>query len=473
MLDMRYQGIDLKTYKREKKTLNKMVDDKYRQSFHIMPDVGWLNDPNGLHEINGVKHIYFQYAPFDVNGKYYKMWGHVSTKDYINYDWHEPFILNDYVRDLHGAYSGSAYLNNGKVEFYYTGNVKKMDKDYDYINKGREQNVIKIVSNDSFDTTHKQLIMDNNDYPSDMSCHVRDPKIFNVNDKRYMILGARDVNSKGMALLYVDNGNDDWQLVNRITTDEIFGYMWECPDFVTVDGHQIIICCPQGIQTQGYHYQNVHSCGYFDINYDFNNHNYDIKDFHELDYGFDFYAPQTFINEEGDNILIGWLGIPEADYHNLENTLEWQHCLTIPRKLEYKNDKLYQVPVKELENLRKENVDYHNYNQASYELLINNINGNGVINFTNEVKLIIENNLITLDLGTKGDGRDKRYLEVENLDSLRIYVDNSSLEIFVNGGEYVMTSRFFDLEYNLNINLDSEVVLYPLNSITINNKEVL
>ena len=42
--------------------------------------------------------------------------------------------------------------------------------------------------------------MTTDDYPADMSNHVRDPKIFKKNEKYYMVLGARDVEGVGMIL---------------------------------------------------------------------------------------------------------------------------------------------------------------------------------------------------------------------------------------------------------------------------------
>ena len=41
---------------------------EWGELFHLMPPVGWLNDPNGLCQYQGRYRAYFQYAPFDVNG---------------------------------------------------------------------------------------------------------------------------------------------------------------------------------------------------------------------------------------------------------------------------------------------------------------------------------------------------------------------------------------------------------------------
>lgn len=70
--------------------------------------------------------------------------------------------------------------------------------------------------------------MTTDDYPVDMSNHVRDPKIFKKNEKYYMVLGARDVEGVGMILLYESTDLKNWTYKNRITTPQKFGYMWEC-----------------------------------------------------------------------------------------------------------------------------------------------------------------------------------------------------------------------------------------------------
>lgn len=49
--------------------------DSYRLLLHLMPPQGWLNDPNGLCQMNGIFHVFFQYSPEDANGGQ-KFWGH-------------------------------------------------------------------------------------------------------------------------------------------------------------------------------------------------------------------------------------------------------------------------------------------------------------------------------------------------------------------------------------------------------------
>ena len=43
-------------------------DRKFREKLHLMPPVGWLNDPNGLCQFQGIYHAFFQYSPFNAEG---------------------------------------------------------------------------------------------------------------------------------------------------------------------------------------------------------------------------------------------------------------------------------------------------------------------------------------------------------------------------------------------------------------------
>lgn len=91
------------------------------------------------------------------------------------------------------------------------------------------------------------------------------------------------------------------------------------PGSFELDGQLCLICCPQGVEKKGYDYWNVHQCVCIPLDYDFTPGTWVIKttdNFQMVDRGFDFYAPQTFEDQQGRRILIGWMGIPDADYTN-------------------------------------------------------------------------------------------------------------------------------------------------------------
>ena len=113
--------------------------DPHRQRFHLQPPVGWLNDPNGLCVYSGQYHAFFQYGPFNVNGGV-KHWGHAVSTDLLHWEQLPVMLYPDEPFDCHGAYSGSALVEDGTMYLYYTGNVKHPGN-FDYIKEGRGHNV--------------------------------------------------------------------------------------------------------------------------------------------------------------------------------------------------------------------------------------------------------------------------------------------------------------------------------------------
>ncbi|WP_034864656.1 glycoside hydrolase family 32 protein [Thomasclavelia saccharogumia] len=458
--------------------------DKNRLHYHLMPPTGWLNDPNGLCQKDGIYHIYFQYTPYDCNWGI-KLWGHYTSTDMIHFKEEEPFLYPDQKEDRDGVYSGSAYVEDGKIYYFYTGNVKLNDRDdYDYINDGREQNTLSFTSEDGMEISRKKLILDNDDYPHNMSKHVRDPKIFKKGKYYYMVLGARTKDSQGCVLLYRSQDLQNFQYYNCITTPQPFGYMWECPDLLEIDGQLFLICCPQGVRQNGYDYANVYQMGYFQLEYDFEQNQYNLGEFKELDRGFDIYAPQSFIDEKGRHILYAWMGIPDASYHN-DPTIQygWQHALTIPRTLIQKDGKIIQQPLAEMKQLRKEkyemDIDQWNetsYDDVCYEMDIEFKNQKDFqIQIRDDVFLNYKDHVLTLSLGTSGCGRDQRSVEIKEVRHLDIWSDTSALEIFVNGGQEVFTTRVYSetLSQHLYFHTSHQGKLsyYPLDSYQIEKNE--
>ncbi|MGI6500269.1 MAG: glycoside hydrolase family 32 protein [Anaerostipes sp.] len=453
----------------------KVASDPRRLKFHLMPKTGWLNDPNGLCQFHGVYHIYYQYTPFEPMGEL-KMWGHYTTKDFVTYEDEGPVLFPDSDGDAHGVYSGSAFVKDDTIYYYYTGNIKYFDRDdYDYINQGRGSNTILVTSKDGSNFTPKEILMTTDDYPQDMSNHVRDPKIYQHGDDYYMVLGARDCESKGVVLIYRSKDLRNWEYYNRITTSESFGYMWECPDLFELDGKLILNSCPQGVESQGIDYENVHQCTAMEMDYDFDKNTYEIKSIHLVDRGFDFYAPQTFEDEKGRRILIGWMGIPDADYVNPTVEDGWQHALTIPRQLHIRDGKLVQEPLEELKQLREDDGTVYDFGGEQGPVLTNDIY-EAFISFKKcesfsmtlryGVTLTYEDQVLTLNLGEFGCGRKTRKVQIKQLENLHIFGDTSSFEIFVNHGEEVFTTRVYSLEGRINIKgkCEGTMTVYPLKS---------
>lgn len=98
----------------------------------------------------------------------------------------------------------------------------------------------------------------------------------------------------------------------------------------------------------------MYGCGYFALQGDWRT-DCTLSEFHALDDGFDYYAPQSFAAADGRRIQFGWMGMPDADYTNATVEYGWQHCLTLPRVLTQDgNGCLLQAPAAELNALRGE-----------------------------------------------------------------------------------------------------------------------
>ena len=414
--------------------------DPFRQCFHLMPPVGWMNDPNGLCRCGEWYHVFYQYGPFDPTGGV-KMWGHYRSRDLLHWEQLPPMLYPDQPWDIHGVYSGSALVEDGTMYLYYTGNVK-FSGDYDYITAGRGHNTALAVSRDGVTVESNELLLENKDYPSDLTCHVRDPKVWAQDGKYYMVLGARTKEERGELLVYESEDKRRWQHCNTLTTQDKFGYMWECPDLFCLDGQWFLQCSPQGVKQQGNHFQNVYTCGYFPLDGDFRGE-YTLADFQEMDCGFDFYAPQTFVDGER-RILIGWMGMPDAPYTNPTAEQGWQHCLTVPCLLRRDGKRLLRTPVPEIDALRGKHVapeeasvfDMECRTQQQGRLVIR---GSAVIEW--------EEGLLRLKIDGGGAGRTVRCAEVGEVQTLRVLADVSSLEIFVNGGEQVLSTRYYPAPY--------------------------
>ncbi|NCU17524.1 glycoside hydrolase family 32 protein [Pallidibacillus pasinlerensis] len=456
----RYRRIEEAT-KEELNALKEKVNKSiWRQKFHIQPVTGLLNDPNGFSYFNGEYHLFYQWFPLGpVHGL--KYWYHTKSKDLVN--WQNVGIgikPNDYF-DSHGAYSGSAICHDGKLHLMYTGNTR----DENWV-RHPYQCLAVMNENGRIEKLQEPVIKE---VPKGYTDHYRDPKVWKENDTFYAVIGAQRENKTGCIVLYSSPDLKNWTFEGEVQTKlKEFGFMWECPDYFELDGKGVLIFSPQGLEPKGDEFQNIYQSGYLLGNtLDLKTKVFEHGKFVELDRGFDFYAPQTTIDHKGRRLLVGWMGLPEIEYPTDKDG--WAHCLTLPRELTVQNGKLIQCPVKELEALRQDSVNvkdilddekkmYEGFNGTTYELIceFTNMEADEVgIEFRscNDEKTVISYNRkeqkVTLDRTHSGEVPAKEYgttrtcsVEGDTL-KLHLFVDTSSVEIFINDGVEVFTSRIF------------------------------
>ncbi|TDL31270.1 sucrose-6-phosphate hydrolase [Jeotgalibacillus sp. S-D1] len=445
----------------EIKELKKQVDQsQWRQHFHIQPETGLLNDPNGFSYFNGEYHLFYQWFPLGpVHGM--KHWYHVKSTDLVHWEQVGLAIEPEMYFESHGAFSGSGLEVGDALYLFYTGNTR----DEEWVRKPYQ--CMAVMNKNGHITKFNEAVIDGS--PSGYSEHFRDPKLWKDGEDFFAVIGAQRTNETGTVLLYRSKNLTDWNLVGEIKTDlSSFGYMWECPDYLEIADKGIFIFSPQGIEAQGDLYQNIYQSGYLlGEKLDNKTGEFIHGPFVELDRGFDFYAPQTMLDPDGRRVLVGWMGLPEVEDPSAQDG--WSHCLTLPRELTLKGNKMIQRPVKELEKLRRnkceltdrlagETKKYDHFTGETYEMIVEfdhldasqfglELRTNGeqktVIAYDSvEKKVIVDRTAAGTPVGEEYGTVRKASLDANKV-KFHAFVDVSSIEVFVNDGEEVFTLRIY------------------------------
>jgi beta-fructofuranosidase len=315
----------------------------------------------------------------------------------------------------------------------------------------------------------KPLIYPNPDYTE----HQRDPKLFAYKDRYYILMGAQNPEKKGVMLLYSANSPEGtWQFDGELKVRgyETFGFMCECPCIERIGDKWILLFSPQGIEAEGDLYQQKYNNVYFIGDFDPEKLEF-IPDgpYQELDRGFDFYAAQCASQEvyRDAAVLIGWASCP--DYTTpLTDEIGYSHIQTLPRLLTIEDGKLMQRPAPGMKSLegdvlfKAENgtitadrlhglmprtaiIHLENPGLQSTELSLFSKNGRRgfEISYDRNAKVLTVDRSALNHQINEEFGAVRRIALENGLSALDVYVDRSSVEIFVNNGEKVVSARVF------------------------------
>ena len=439
---------------------DRIIKSGYRQTYHIQSVTGLLNDPNGFVWFDNNWHLFYQWCPWGaVHGL--KYWYHVVSKDLITWKNLGVCLMPDeiYGYDNKGVYSGSAMPIGDKLYLYYSGN----NRDKDYIR--HSYTCIAKLGSDGWPEKYPlPLFGPHPDYTENQ----RDPKIIVMPDEEtyYIILGAQTKDDRGCIIVYKSESLlHGWTFAGKLKVPgfENFGGMWECPSIEHIGGKDVLMFCPQHIKLPGRGEGTNHN-GYIigHMDWDSLTFNPDGR-FHVLDFGFDSYAAACANNivDEDKAILIAWMGLPAATYPTDEE--EWAGCLTLPRELTIRGRRLIQKPLPELKKLRDEKIDIQQNAAGCIKLpeavevvmdirpgnleldMFTDETGQGgltVIYSDTDKEITVDRSKMKLRFN-EADGEVRTRPLEDGLSNLRIFIDRSSVEIFVNDGDAVFTSRVF------------------------------
>ena len=439
------------------------VPEVERSLFHVTGAIGWINDPNGFSVYRGEYHLFFQYHPYKpIWGPMH--WGHVKTRDFIRWERLPVALAPDMPYDKDGCFSGSAVqLDDGRQLLMYTG--VREERQADGSLKQYQTQCLAVGDGTDYEKYEGNPVITAADLPRGGSeVDFRDPRIWREADGYYAVVGNRPADGSGSILLFHSEDAFHWQYRGRVASNHNqYGRMWECPDFFRLDGKDVLFVSPQEMRPIGleFHAGNGTVCMIGEAD---EKKHLIRENVHAIDYGIDFYAPQTLLTPDGRRIMIAWMqNWDTARSQPVTNRICGQ--MTLPREMTVRDGRLIQVPVRELENYYGEKISYRNVPLSTETILagikgrtldmtvnVRPANGSSMyrsfrINLAKDgehvttVKYKPEQGIVRVDRSRCGFRFDivhvrefPVYSKHGNI-KLRCVLDRHSLELFVNDGE--------------------------------------
>lgn len=469
----------------ENKALKEENENKF-PVFHLKVPTGWMNDPNGFSVYKGEYHLFFQYNPYSRDwGSMH--WGHVKSQDLIRWEYLPAALAPDQQYDKEGCFSGTAIEDNGKhiiayTSVYYEDGIEKPDKI-------RQTQSIAIGDGVFYVKQENNPVIDKNLLPEGASPEdFRDPKIWKSDGRYYMIIANRGQDGRGQILKFVSADLKEWNYMGLFYKPEKeLGRMWECPDYFELEDTKVLIVSPQDMQAEDLKYHNGNGSlyllgcekeGCFCESY-----------IDSLDYGIDFYAPQSLTSADGRRIMTAWM--QSWDVNSYPEDFKWRGMMICPRELRMEEGKLKQTPVRELEKYWENEIIYKRV-KVNGTAFLKGISGR-VFDLTltirdmhcdaveirlakkeqKYIRIVYDpvHEILTFDRKYMNCIRDivneRRVVLAPKAGeiTLRILMDIYSVEIFMNDGEKTLTSLFFVNEDNNEIEFiayggDCEIDIY-------------
>ena len=449
----------------------------YRQTYHVQPVTGLSSDPNGFVRHKGLWHLFYQWCPWGaVHGL--KYWYHVTSKNLVTWQNAGIGLKPDRDYDNKGTHSGSGISVGDDLYLFYTGN----HRDENWVRT--PYTCAAYLGEDGRPVKLEAPLFGPRD---DHSEHQRDPKVFFVERQNayFIFIGAQTLDKRGCVLVYKSPELlSGWEFAGELKVPgyEDFGGMWECPSIERIDGKDVLVFSPQYTKLPGRGESTNHNI-YFVGTMDYDTLTFTPDGpYRYLDFGFDFYAAQIAPNTDDPDmaVMIAWIGLP--DNHYPTEPEDWEGSMTLPRELRLKDGKLTQTPAFGMEALRERTLVYYHYNEDDPD----QTKGGGTpgkdimrgrIPVYSEIMLNAAEGDFNLTLFARPDGKggmsfdykaetqtftvDKSHMDLRYnqnvgevlempldrpLENMRVFIDASSVEVFVNEGEAVFTTHVYPTE---------------------------
>jgi|SRR5690625_165479 len=420
---------------------NVAFSEPYRPQFHYTPKINWMNDPNGLVYYNGQYHLFHQYNPFG-NRWGFMSWAHAVNDDLVHWD-HRPVAIPYGPEENEGIFSGSAVEDYNNASGFGDGSTPPIVAIY---------------------TSHYSL--DNN-----------------ITDQAQSLAYSID---GGETFIKSSDNLIKWEYLSDFGPVGAVEGIWECPAFfpLAVDSDSNNMRWVLHVDMNPGAIAGGSGSQFFVGDWDGTQFILDESISGENiiwgDYGTDYYAAIFWNNipdEDGRRIMIGWMN--NWMYANNIPTYPWRSEQSIPRSIHLEtiedNIKVIQRPIKELQTLRSDHVQLQNVSFGEED---NSLSDEGITGKAYEIIVELEpgsaeisgfklraangeetmvgydtlNKTVFVDRTNSGqDDFHKQFAKrndsparlIGGKVTLHIFVDWSSIEVFVNDGEAVITNRIF------------------------------
>lgn len=447
--------------------------EKYRPAFHHTPRYGWMNDPNGMFYKDGRWHLYYQYNPY--GSKWQNMtWGHSVSDDLVNWE-HLPEAIRP--NGLGSVFSGSCAVDHDNTAGFGSDAVIAL-----YTSAGTSQMQSLASSTDDGLTF--------NIYPSNpvltLESEARDPKVFwNDSTKEWNMILAHALDHE--MLIFTSPDMKSWTLQSSFGKGlGAQGGVWECPDLFELpvagtDEKKWVLLC------------NINPDGpfggsgtqYFVGDFDGKTFKADTDAAGNvstkwLDYGKDHYATVTWSDApDGRRVALGWMS--NWQYAADVPTMQFRSANTLPREMglfRAPDGEVYasSAPSPELVALRgklaakvkkttvgrkarsfalpSENggiceilMDIEASKAKTMNIVFSNSQGEKVVMQYDPAAATLSFDRTQSGITDFSEGFPAVTVtpthEASGRIALRIFVDRSSMEVFGNDGEFVMTNLVF------------------------------
>jgi fructan beta-fructosidase len=450
-------------------------DERFRPQFHFTPEKNWMNDPNGMVFFEGEWHLFYQYNPHG-NTWGHMSWGHAVSRDLVRWE-HLPLALaeeNDVM-----IFSGSAVVDWKNTSGFGKDSQPPLVAIYTgHYTKKPLQNQHIAYSNDRGRTWTK---FPGNPVLDVKMADFRDPKVFwHEPTARWVMTVALAKESK--VHFYASPDLKQWKYVGEFGGVGAMGGLWECPDLFPL--------ATEGGGTKWVLIVNINpggpaggsGCQYFVGDFDGARFKADSIATLWADHGADFYAGVSWSDvpkSDGRRVWLGWMS--NWQYAEKVPTHPWRSAMSVPRELSLRRtpdgQRLVQRPVAELLKLREPVPRQFPGGtfDAGVKWLLNQTNLPSLLDVEFTFTGISAKSVFTLQLHTGADeatavhldgarsrlivdrtrsGRTAFHREfssrheaplrlIDGRVALRLLLDTSSLEVFAQNGETVLTELIF------------------------------